>query len=293
MIVLKGKNCGFCFGVKRAVKKAESLHGDGNYILGEIIHNETVNEKLRKSGIITIDDISDERLKRGDTLLIRTHGEPRSTFVKAEEIGLNVIDCTCPFVNEIHNIVREKYAAGYKIVIIGNAEHPEIKGINGWCEGTASVVSNNDELSKVEGAIPVDRANPGIKSLLAAIKPLKQGKKLAISPEGTRNKTGSIEMLPFKDGTVMFAVKGKAQIVPCIVSRRAKLFRTTHMMFGKPFDFSEYYDKKLTDEDFAAMNKVLVCKMKKTQKELLDLVANLKKKKVKRGKKACNAKESV
>lgn len=146
---------------------------------------------------------------------------------------------------------------------------------------------------KAYGAIPVDRANPGIKSLLAAIKPLKQGKKLAISPEGTRNKTGSLEMLPFKDGTVMFAVKGKAQIVPCIVSRRAKLFRTTHMMFGKPFDFSEYYDKKLTDEDFAAMNEVLVCKMKETQKELLDLVSNLKKKKVKRGKKADKVKESV
>lgn len=151
MIVLKGKNCGFCFGVKRAIKKAESLRGDGNYILGEIIHNETVNDKLRKSGIITIDDISDVRLKKGDTLLIRTHGEPRSTFMKAEEIGLNVIDCTCPFVNDIHNIVREKYSAGYKIVIIGNAEHPEIKGINGWCDGTASVVKSSEELALVRG----------------------------------------------------------------------------------------------------------------------------------------------
>ena len=151
MVILKGKNCGFCFGVKRAVARAEKLKGDGNFILGEIIHNERVNERLRKSGIVTIDDVSDERLKRGDTLLIRTHGEPEATFIKAAEKGINVIDCTCPFVQEIHNIVKKKYAEGYKIVIIGNPSHPEIKGVNGWCEGTAEIVSDSAELSRVSG----------------------------------------------------------------------------------------------------------------------------------------------
>ncbi len=151
MLVLKGKNCGFCFGVRRAVSRAEKLCGAGNYVLGEIIHNESVNEKLKAAGLITINDINDARLKAGDTLLIRTHGEPESTFIKAEEKGLNVIDCTCPFVKEIHNIVKENYAKGYKIVIIGNAEHPEIKGINGWCEGTAEILSDAESLNKVTG----------------------------------------------------------------------------------------------------------------------------------------------
>lgn len=129
------------------------------------------------------------------------------------------------------------------------------------------------------GAIPVDRANPGLQSMLSALKPLKRGEKLAISPEGTRNKTGSKEMLPFKDGTVLFAVKGKATIVPCIVSGKARFLRKTDMLFGKPFDFSEYYDKKLTDEDYEKMNTVLVEKMKETQRELYEIIENHKNKK--------------
>lgn len=150
MRVFKGKNCGFCFGVKRAVSQAEALNGEGNYVLGEIIHNESVNDRLKKAGIVTIDGISDERLKSGDTVLIRTHGEPEDTFIKAKEKGLKVIDCTCPFVKEIHNIVKAKYAKGYKIAIIGNAGHPEIKGINGWCENTATIVSDAESLNKIQ-----------------------------------------------------------------------------------------------------------------------------------------------
>lgn len=151
MIVVKGKNCGFCFGVKRAVECAESLSGNGNYILGEIIHNEKVIENLERSGIRTIKDVTDERLKKGDTVLIRTHGEPEITYIKAKEKGLNVIDCTCPFVAQIHDIVKNKYAEGYKIVIIGNPEHPEIKGTNGWCGESATVVSDAESLNKVQG----------------------------------------------------------------------------------------------------------------------------------------------
>lgn len=149
MIVLKGKHCGFCFGVKRAVDRAAELSGDGNFVLGEIIHNEEVNEKLERSGIIKIDDISDPRLKRGDTLIIRTHGEPKSAFDAAKKKGLNVIDCTCPFVKEIQNIVAKKYLEGYKIIIIGNSSHPEIKGIDGWCENSA-FITENGEIPKLE-----------------------------------------------------------------------------------------------------------------------------------------------
>lgn len=149
MKVYKCKNCGFCFGVKRAIDTALNLKESGNYILGEIIHNDNVNNKLKESGLITIDSIYDERLKEGDTLLIRTHGEPKSTFIEAEKRKLKVIDCTCPFVNEIHKIVEKHYLDGYKIVIVGNENHPEIKGINGWCENTAKVITSSEELNEV------------------------------------------------------------------------------------------------------------------------------------------------
>ncbi len=151
MIVLKGKHCGFCFGVKRAVDKAEELAGSGCFVLGEIIHNEEVNEKLARSGIVKIDDISDSRLKRGGTLLIRTHGEPKSTFEKAAELGLKIVDCTCPFVKEIQKIVEKKRSEGYKIIIVGNPEHPEIKGINGWCGGDAYITENGEVPTLKEG----------------------------------------------------------------------------------------------------------------------------------------------
>ncbi|MBE5749880.1 MAG: 4-hydroxy-3-methylbut-2-enyl diphosphate reductase [Clostridiales bacterium] len=150
MIVLKGKHGGFCFGVKRAVSAAEKLTGEGNYVLGEIIHNETVISRLEKLGIKTIYSIDDIAFRRGDKLLIRTHGEPKSTFIKAAEKGVEIIDFTCPFVKEIQNIVERHYKEGYTIAIIGNANHPEIKGINGWCNGEAIITESSEVLSNLK-----------------------------------------------------------------------------------------------------------------------------------------------
>ncbi len=149
MIIFTGKHSGFCFGVKRAINEAEKLSGTGNFILGEIIHNESVNEKLKKNGVITVENLESEMLNIGDTLLIRTHGEPESTFIKAKEKGLNVIDCTCPFVKEIQKIVKEHYEKGYEIAIIGKKSHPEIIGINGWCKNTAHVCESAEELLEI------------------------------------------------------------------------------------------------------------------------------------------------
>lgn len=151
MRVLIGKHCGFCFGVERAVERAKSLKGERNFVLGELIHNEKVNDELRRNGLKTVYDVNDSELKSGDTLLIRTHGEKKSTFDIAAKKGLNVIDCTCPFVKEIQKIVYKHYNDGYKILIVGNAEHPEIKGINGWCDDSAYIVSSQNDLPQFNG----------------------------------------------------------------------------------------------------------------------------------------------
>ena len=144
-----GKHCGFCFGVKRAVEESQKLCGSGNYVLGEIIHNESVVAKLNELGVKTINSLSDVQFNKNDNLLIRTHGEPLSTFDKAKELGVNVIDCTCPFVKEIQNIVHKHYQEGYTIVIIGNAKHPEIIGINGWCGNSAIITENLQDLCDI------------------------------------------------------------------------------------------------------------------------------------------------
>ena len=149
MLIIKGKNNGFCFGVKRAIGNAFALSGKRRFVLGEIIHNEDVNEKLKKSGVDLILSASDERLKSGDTVLIRTHGEPKSTFDTLIKKGVNIVDCTCPFVKEIHSIVEKKHNDGYSIAIIGNKNHPEIIGINGWCDNSAYICENERDLDDI------------------------------------------------------------------------------------------------------------------------------------------------
>ena len=147
MQIVRGKFGGFCFGVKRAVDKAISLQGENNFVLGEIIHNEEVVEKLKKNGVKVINSLEEGVFNGGETLLIRTHGEPKSTFQKAEELKLNVIDCTCPFVKDIHKIVEENYSKGKKIVIIGDENHPEVKSINGWCNNSALITQSANDVN--------------------------------------------------------------------------------------------------------------------------------------------------
>ncbi len=149
MIVVKSKYGGFCFGVKRAIDTAEKLTGDNNYILGEIIHNNSVNEKLKKQGIKTINSLDEVRLTSSDTLLIRTHGESQKVFDELKQNGVNVIDCTCPFVKDIQKKVAEHYKLGYQIIIVGSPNHPEVKGINGWCENSAIITSDGLNLPKI------------------------------------------------------------------------------------------------------------------------------------------------
>ena len=143
MIVVKGKHCGFCFGVKRAIDTALALDGQNKFVLGEIIHNEKVVSELNNAGVVTIDGLDDIKFNKGDKLIIRTHGEPKSTYERLDQLGVDVVDCTCPFVKDIQKRVNEYYQKGYKIIIIGNANHPEVKGINGWCENSALIIDEN------------------------------------------------------------------------------------------------------------------------------------------------------
>lgn len=150
MQIVTGKYGGFCFGVKRAVDRAMALNGQNNYVLGEIIHNEEVVEKLKNNGVKVINSLKEGNFHGGETLLIRTHGEPESTFLEAKKLNLNVIDCTCPFVKDIHRIVSENYKNGKKIVIIGDENHPEVKSINGWCENTALITQNAEDVNALK-----------------------------------------------------------------------------------------------------------------------------------------------
>ena len=104
-------------------------------------------------------------------------------------------------------------------------------------------------LTRAVKVIPVNRDGNDVRGLLDCFKCLKNGEKIVIYPEGTRNKTDQ-EMLPFKHGASIMAIKTKTPIVPMMIYKKPKLFQKAHILVGKPFEFTEYYDKKMTDEDY-------------------------------------------
>ena len=151
MEIILAKTAGFCFGVNRAVTTLENEAGKNPIsTLGPIIHNEFVVKSLEVKGVSVIDDPSE--LSEGTTLAIRTHGVGKEIIDKATAGGASVIDLTCPFVKKIHDIVHKHYSEGYKIIIVGNKDHPEVQGINGWCENNAIIAL---DISDINGKIDI------------------------------------------------------------------------------------------------------------------------------------------
>ena len=147
MEVILAEHAGFCFGVKRAVEQVYEQVETGKpiYTYGPIIHNEEVVNDLEKKGVQVIEDEEQLAQIREGTVVIRSHGVPKRVCEKIEAQGLECVDATCPFVKRIHNIVEKESAAGKKIVIIGNAGHPEVEGIMGWSEVPAVVIESMEE----------------------------------------------------------------------------------------------------------------------------------------------------
>jgi 4-hydroxy-3-methylbut-2-enyl diphosphate reductase len=124
------KSAGFCFGVRRAIELAYQAVSRGLkiYILGDIVHNEEVAKELRKAGIIKLKGLGKGKNRN---LLIRAHGMSRETIRRAKELGYKIIDATCPMVKEIHKIAKTMEVKGYKIIVVGDKNHDETKGIIG------------------------------------------------------------------------------------------------------------------------------------------------------------------
>ncbi|MGI6125140.1 MAG: bifunctional 4-hydroxy-3-methylbut-2-enyl diphosphate reductase/30S ribosomal protein S1, partial [Acetivibrionales bacterium] len=142
------KNAGFCFGVDKAVKISFELNYDGNkYTMGELIHNRHVIDQLEKKGIKAINNL--DGVKEGDCVIIRAHGIGKDVYDELNNLKVKIIDATCPYVKRIHEIVKKEYAAGNQIIIVGDREHPEVIGINGWCEGKALIISHESEAEQL------------------------------------------------------------------------------------------------------------------------------------------------
>ena len=149
MNIILGKTAGFCFGVKRAIDKAyeQTIESSSKsiYCLGELVHNKTVMDKIKKSKIEVIDNV-DNIQNKDAILIIRAHGISPATYEQIKSKDIEIIDCTCPFVKRIHDIVQTHSKNGDYVFIIGNKNHPEIVGTYGYCNSNCSVINGKDDI---------------------------------------------------------------------------------------------------------------------------------------------------
>ena len=151
MEVRIAENAGFCFGVKRAMNMAwdelENKNGNKVYSLGPLIHNKQAVDKYKEKGLLEMDSL--DKVPNDSKLIIRSHGVAEDVYVQSKSKNMDIVDTTCPFVKKIHEIVKEFSNNGYKIIIVGNATHPEIVGINGWCNNEAFVVNSEEDVDNI------------------------------------------------------------------------------------------------------------------------------------------------
>ncbi len=146
MEVKLASSYGFCFGVKRAIEIAETHKNAAT--MGPLIHNKSEINRLKDDFNIGLYESIDE-VKEGDTVIIRTHGIPRNDRKELKSKNVEIINATCPFVTTPQQIVKKMTAENYHIIIFGDIDHPEVKGVMSYGDDNVTVVANIEELEKI------------------------------------------------------------------------------------------------------------------------------------------------
>ena len=172
------KSAGFCFGVRRALKIAFGTVKKGAKVevLGDIVHNEDVVREIREAGVKKI-----KRLGKGENkvLLIRAHGASAETYKKASTLGYSIVDATCPMVKEIHKIAKISKREGCEVIIIGDKEHDEVRGIMGQLNDKTVVIDDSKKIplarvKKIKKACVVVQSTQNLEKTLAIVEVLKR-----------------------------------------------------------------------------------------------------------------------
>lgn len=156
MQVTVSKFAGFCDGVRRAYEIASRLDmaraKKPVMILGSLVHNEEVNRRITEKGIVRIDREPFFNSKKGEigTLIITAHGDGPDVFAVAEKKGIEIIDATCPKVVKVQRLAKVYFERGYKLVIIGDKNHKEVRGIGEWGGSGAYIISDEADLAKID-----------------------------------------------------------------------------------------------------------------------------------------------
>ena len=148
------KTAGFCFGVSRAVQKVyeEAAKASGPvYTYGPVIHNEEVVRDLEEKGVKVLHSEEELMDLQEGTVIIRSHGVGQRIYdICAGKDRVRLVDATCPFVGKIHDIIRKESAEGRRILIIGDATHPEVQGIRGWSMENTDIAASCEDVLKLD-----------------------------------------------------------------------------------------------------------------------------------------------
>jgi len=148
MEIILAKQAGFCFGVKRATQMAFEAadKGEDTFTLGPIIHSPQVVQRLEEMGVKVLEDLAD--LENG-TIIIRSHGVASEELDEAVRKELEIVDATCPFVKKAQEHVKSLSQSGYDVVVVGDADHPEVQGIVSYAKGKVYVVGSGEEAARL------------------------------------------------------------------------------------------------------------------------------------------------
>ena len=167
MKILLAKDAGYCFGVRDAVNLAKKSGDDFQevYMLGDIVHNETVVDDLNKRGSKVVESLND--IPEDKPVLFRAHGTDPETWKKAQKKKLNIIDATCPLVTEIHEEIKELESENRRTIIIGDHNHDEVVGIAAQVKDPIiiSCVDEAKELGKMKRAGVVSQSTQMIENV--------------------------------------------------------------------------------------------------------------------------------
>jgi 4-hydroxy-3-methylbut-2-enyl diphosphate reductase len=145
----KAAKIGLCFGVKRAIdilEKAAREHG-GVETLGAVVHNQQVLQRLAEIGVRATKGVDDIR---GDTVVISTHGVSPQVEKEIRARHIDIIDTTCPFVHRAQIAARRLAESGFFVIIYGDADHPEVRGVLGWADGMGTATLDDSSISQLD-----------------------------------------------------------------------------------------------------------------------------------------------
>jgi len=250
MKVTVAENCGFCHGVRNAITIAEkTLSQEKNvYSLGSIIHNEDEVSRLAKTGLKTVDSV--DEISSG-TVLIRSHGAAPGEIEKIKAKGLNIVDATCVLVKRLHKIAAELDKSGYKVVVIGNRNHPEVQAVVG-CAPDVTVVADRCDLHKLPenarlGIICQTTESPEhFGEVVAAIAKAGFNELKVINTlckEAIKRQQAAVRLC--KSVQVMFVLGGLASANTRMLAELCKKYnsQTFHLQNRKEFDISMVFGK--------------------------------------------------